>query len=410
MKTCITATAILWVLGASAQINEIIDSAGDGGDNELEAPFSVVADSQGNIYIGGSESDNVFRLDANASCLTTSTPCQWVEIMDATGAGISGQNHQNTRGLAIDSHDHLYVVGRFSDNVWRINNPQVCSTSAMSCDINEIINTLGDGEHEFNGPYDVVVDHMDNVYVTGTSSNNIFRIAASSTCSTQSNSCSITEVADSNGSGNNNLFQPGNVAVDEFGNVFTSNFGDNVLMIHTPDNCSTNLQNCLVTTVLDEEDFDLLELGRGLEVDAQNNVFVSSFRASTGATIFRVNAPATCGSAGQPCQITEMFNDASPQQAVELVADDAGNLFVAGGNADSVIRIKQAQSCTLSNMDCEITEVINASGDGNAVLESVLALVVSGRDVFVSGFGSDNAFRVAGVAELGDLIFEDGFE
>ncbi len=411
MKICFTAATILWMLGASAQVYEIIDSDGDGGDNELEAPFSVVADKQGNIYVGGSESDNVFRLDANADCFTNNAPCQWVEILDATGAGISGQPHQNTRGLAVDSQDNLYVVGRFSDNVWRINNPQVCSTSASSCEIHEVINALGDGEHEFNGPYDVVVDHMDNLYVTGTSSNNIFRIAASSTCNTQSNPCTVAEVADSTGDGNNNLFQPGNVAVDEFGNVFTSNFGDNALMIHTPGDCSTNQQNCLVTSILDEDDFDLLELGRGLEVDSHNNVFVSSYRASTGATIFRINAPATCGSTGQPpCQITEMFNDATPQQAVELVVDGADNLFVAGGNADSVIRIKQAQSCTLLNMDCEISEVINAAGDGSSVLEGVLALAVSGRDVVVPGFSSDNAFRVGGITELGDLIFEDGFE
>ena len=410
MKTCLTTTAIFWVISASAQISEIIDSDGDGGEHELEAPYSVVTDSLGNIYLGGSESNNVFRLDANADCLTNNAPCQWVEILDATGAGISGQTHQNTRGLAVDSLDNLYVVGRFSDNVWRINNPQVCSTSASSCEVHEVINALGDGEHEFNGPYDVVVDHMDNLYVTGTSSNNIFRIAASSTCSTQSNPCTVTEVADNNGDGNDNLFQPGNVAVDQFGNVFTSNFGDNVLMIHTPGDCSTNQQNCLVTTIFDEDDFDLLELGRGLDVDSQNNVFVSSFRSSSGATIFRINAPATCGSAGQPCQITEIFNDAIPQQADELVVDGAGNLFVAGGNADSVLRIKQAQSCTLLNMDCEITEFINSAGDGNAILTGVRTLAVSGRDILVPGFSSDNAFRVAGVAELNDLIFEDGFE
>jgi len=410
MKTGITTMAILWLFGVSAQINVIIDSNGDGGGNELDAPLAVVADSQGNLYMGGSESDNVFRLGANAACFTTNAPCQWVEIMDATGAGAPGQQHNNTHALAVDSHDHLYVVGRFSDNVWRINNPQVCSTSEMPCEIHEIINTLGDGVHEFDGPHDIVVDHMDNLYVTGTASNNIFRIAASSSCSTQSNSCSITEVADSTGDGNNNLFQPSKVVVDELGNVFTSNFGDNVLMIDTPGDCSTNLQNCMVTEVFSEEDFDLLELGRGLEVDGQNNLFVSSFRASTGATIFRLNAPATCGSASQPCQITEMFNDATPQQADEVVVDGAGNLFVAGGNADSVLRISQAQSCTLSNMDCEITEVISASGDGNSMLQGVRTLAVSGRDVLVPGFGSDNAFRVAGVAELGDLIFEDGFE
>ena len=87
MKKCIITVVILWVFSAGAQINEIIDSSGDGGDHELEAPLAMVADSQGNIYIGGSVSNNVFRLDANADCLTTITPCLWVEIMDVTGAG-----------------------------------------------------------------------------------------------------------------------------------------------------------------------------------------------------------------------------------------------------------------------------------------------------------------------------------
>ena len=128
------------------------------------------------------------------------------------------------------------------------------------------------------------------------------------------------------------------------------------------------------------------------------------------ATIFRINTPATCGSVGQPCLISEIFNVAAPQQADELVVDGAGNLFVAGGNADSVIRIKQAQSCTLADMDCVLTEVINSSGDGSAELDRVPGLTVSGRDILVPGFGSDNGFMVRGVAEHSDLIFEDGFE
>lgn len=405
MRLMFLALLLVFSKLACSQITEIIDQDGDG-ISDIEFPRNIVVDSHGNIYIGGKETNNVFRLSASANCNTTSPLCEWIEILDGNGAGVSGQIHADTFALAVDSQDNLYVVGRFSDNVWRINNPQNCSTSTTACDISEIINANGDGLNILNNPEDVTVDHLDNVYVAGTTSHNIFRIAASTSCNTIDDPCLITEVIDSAGDGTNGLFQPGSLAVDSLGNVFTSNYGDNVLMVETPNNCTTANGDCDVREIMDDSLVNDLHLGYGIVADSEDNIYVSSIATSIGPKVFKIDVPHLCSN----CNITEIFSGNTPQQAIELKVDGADNVYVAGGNGNNVLRIDKPENCSTNTTLCQVTEIIDASGDGSEDLVGVRSLAVHGVDVYVAGAGSDNAFRISDVADLTDLIFADDFE
>jgi len=401
----VVALVLIFSKLACSQITEIIDHNGDG-TNNLEFPKNIVVDSQGNIYVGGKETNNVFRLSASANCNTTSPLCEWVEILDGNGAGVPGQTHSDTFAMTVDSQDNLYVVGRFSDNVWRINNPQNCSTSTTPCDINEIINANGDGINNLNSPQDVKVDHLDNVYVAGTTSHNIFRIGASTTCNTSVNACLITEVIDSTGDGTNNLFQPGSLAIDTLGNVFTSNYGDNVLMVETPNNCTTANGDCIVREIMDDSADNNLSLGAGIATDNEDNVYLSSLSQSLGSKVYKIETPHSCAS----CVITEIYSGVSPQQVFEINIDAADNVYFAGGNGSNAFRIDKPENCSTSTTPCQLTEIIDSSGDGLVNLEGVRSLAINGVDVYVAGAGSDNAFRIGNVADLSDLIFADDFE
>ncbi|WP_223786536.1 Vgb family protein [Marinicella meishanensis] len=395
---------------AWAQINEIMDAAGDGMGQALEFPRAVVVDSQGRVYVAGMDSNNVFRLDTASPCNTSSQPCQWTEIMDSSAAGVPGQSLLAPHALAVDDLDNLYVAGRFSDNVWRINNPQNCSTSSTPCDIHEIINIDGDGTHEMDGPFDVVVDPMNHVYVAGTSSNNVFRLAASDSCSTGGTPCDITEIVDGTGDGSNNFFQPGALAIDPMGHVYSSNFGDNVFKIELPGDCNTTAGDCVVTEIMNEDDFGTLDLGNGLVADSLGHVYVSSLGSGVGPKVYQIDVSQSCGTSGAGCAITEIFSSTSPQQVFALAIDAADNVYLAGGNGDNAFRIDRPEDCNALTDPCQITSLIDATGDGSAMLSGARELAVGGRDVYVLGADSDNAFRLHGVADLSDLIFEDDFE
>jgi hypothetical protein len=390
-----------------SEINEIINNTGDGQGNGLDFPSVIHVDAQGAVYIGGENGNDIFRSANATQCNTDNDLCQWQQIMDSSGAGITNQVHNNTHAISSDHLGNVYVVGRFSDNVWRINDPQNCSTTTTPCQIQEIIDANGDGTHELDAPWDVKVDQNGNVYVSGSGSNNVFKISASATCNTMTEPCEINEILDENGDGSNTLFQPGRIAIDNNSNVFVSSFADKVFMIQTPDDCNTDDINCMIFEIMDESIFTDLALGVGLATDSENNVYVSSLGSATGARVFKIPTPDQCITS---CLIREIYNESLPQQAVGLTVDAADNVFIAGGNGDNAIKINKPVDCSINTTPCAIAEVLDTTGDGNHALEGVRQLAVFGVDLFVPGTNTNNAFRIDDVAELSDLIFEDDFE
>jgi hypothetical protein len=399
---------VLFAWQSQAAIMEVIDTTGDGSGNTLDGA-GLHVDQNGNVYISGTNTDNLFRISQSTSC--TKTNCDIVEILDASGDGVIA--HDRTSGVATDASGNVYVVGQFSDNVWRILNPVNCSTSTTPCNIEEIIGPSGDGVSPLDNPTAIAVDQGGNVYVAGASSHNVFRIAASNNCGTGGGpSCVITEVIDDTGDGSNVMTQPVGLAIDSQNNVYvTTQVSDNVFRIANPGGCSTGGTPCGITEIIDDSTLTTQAFGRGIVVDSQDNVYMTSIGFFEPAAVFRINTPGSCSTGGTPCTITEIFNMATPQQAGNMAVDSADNIYFAGGNGDNAIRIDNPVACSTSTTPCIITEIIDATGDGSAILDGPGNVAIGNDvDVYVSGGGSDNAFRVTGAAESTDLIFRDGFD
>ncbi len=49
----------------NAQITELIDATGDGAGNPLSLPAGIAVDGSGAVYVGGRNSDNVFKIPAD---------------------------------------------------------------------------------------------------------------------------------------------------------------------------------------------------------------------------------------------------------------------------------------------------------------------------------------------------------
>lgn len=391
---------------ATAQIHEILDSSGDG-THAIDG-VGVATDGAGNVYAGGTNTHNVIRIAASTTCATNGTPCTRAEILDASGDGSIA--HDRTSGIAADSLGNVYVVGQFSDNVWRITNPSGCGTSGSPCVIHEIIGPSGDGVNPLDNPTAVVVDAAENVYVVGGTSDNLFRIAASTTCSATGTPCVITEIIDASGDGTNGLDQPAGLAVDRAGNVFvTSQNSDNVFRIERPTTCKTSGGTpCVITEILDStgDGVAALDFGRGVATDSEGNVFASGLLEGR---IFKVATPGSCSTLGTPCSVTLLLDRTTPGQAGNIVVDGGDNVFAAGGNGDDAIKIDKPGSCSTTGTPCTVTVVVTATGDGVHALDGPGTVALVGADLYVGGGGSDNAFRVRNVAEPLP-IFADGFE
>ena len=223
-------------ISSSLTITEIIDPLGDelGPSSTLIVPHGVAVDFNGNVYItsSGAAGDRVFRIETPTTCSssTNQTPCNITLIMDGTGDG-TGNLLRDPHAIAVDSAGNVYVTGSTTNNAFRIDTPGTCSTTSMpSCTITQIIDASGDGASPLDFARGIAVDDNKNVYVAGSASHNVFWITPGGV---------ITEIINVEGDGTNSLTIPHDLAVKErgSGDVFvyvTGADSDNVFQIAVP--------------------------------------------------------------------------------------------------------------------------------------------------------------------------------
>jgi uncharacterized protein YjiK len=243
-------------------ITEIIDATGDGGGNTLAGPYGVAVDSSGNVYVTGFSSHNAFKITPGGTI---------TEIIDSTGDG-GGNTLASATGVAVDSSDNVYVCGLASSNAFKIATPGACSTTGTPCTITEIIDSTGDGGgNTLANPYGVAADSSGNVYVTGISSSNAFKIATPGTCSTTGTLCTITKIIDSTGDGGGNmLVAPPGVAVDSSGNVYVTGYSSANAFKIAPGGTITE-----IIDATGDGGGNVLSQTYGIAVDSGDNVYVT---------------------------------------------------------------------------------------------------------------------------------------
>ena len=395
-----TMSLIFVALSVNAQVTEIIDSTGDG-SNSFDAAAGIAVDASGNIYVASLNTDNVFRISSGGVI---------TEIIDDTGDGTgdigmaTGNFLDRPQGVAVDSNGNVYVTGQFSDNVFRIATPGTCSTGGTPCTITEIIDATGDGSgNTVDTPLAVITDTAGNVYVGG-SSNNVFRITTPTTCNTNGTPCAIAEIIDAAGDGTNALTQVSSMAFDPSGNLYVlGQASDNIFRVAAPTTCNTGGPACTITEIIDVagDGANGFDFPRTVVTDSSGNVFATAFFTNN---LFQINAPGTCSTGGMStCTITELIDGlAGP---IGLGIDNAGNLFIAQANGDVVTRLDTPMGCSTSGTACTTSTVLDATGDGMGnTLDLPNAVTVFDMAVYVAALTSDNAFEVAGVAVPVELM------
>ncbi len=292
-----------------------------------------------------------------------------VEIVDATGDGV-GNILTGSNGIAVDAGGNVYVTGAASDNVFRI---------TPGGTIAEIIDQNGDLLGKvLDSPKSVAVDASGNVYVPGGVSDNVFRVTPGGI---------ITEIMDASGDGmGKTLDFPSGVALDAGGNLYVAGSQSNNVFEITPGGAITEIvdQNAGGGVYLDDP--------FGLAVDPSNgNVFVSGL---TSNNVLRITP------SGAITEIIDIDGDGVfPSSGTPLLfpvgvaVDEIGNVYVTGADIaygldiDTVFQVRPGGNVKL---------IIDSTGDGGGnPLDEPYGVAVgpSGR-VYVSGAGSDNAFRI----------------
>jgi len=356
-------------------ITEIIDIDGDGtGNNILRYPRDVETDSKGNLYVVGVHSHNVFKITPNGDI---------TEIINEDGDGTGNNSLRDPYGLTVDYNDNVYVTGTTSNNVFKI---------TPNGTITEIIDSTGDGVNDLQGPRDIDTDSKGNVYVSGINGNNVFKITPGGI---------ITEIINELGDRNSgHLVSIHGLAVDSNDNVYVSGSdSDNVFKI-TPTG--------VITKIIDrsgDRNGGSLYYSYGLAVDSNDNVYVVGRDSDN---VFKITPTG---------EITE-YVDRFLNYPQKISVDYNNNIYVTSFHNNSVFKI------TTTGV---ITEIINSNGDGTgnilsrpygiAIVQSpsnnqppvtTPQVTLEDKTIFVSGFYSDNVFKIAPDGTITEIIDIDG--
>ncbi|HWG76325.1 MAG TPA: NHL repeat-containing protein [Steroidobacteraceae bacterium] len=243
------------------------DADGIGSAASFYYPESVALDSAGNVFVADHDNNQVRKITP-AGAVTTLAGSG--EKGDADGSGRAA-TFDGPEGVAVDKSGNVYVADYGNNAIRKITPAGVVTTLAG---LGAPGNADGTGSAaSFNGPEGVAVDNSGNVYVADYGNNAIRKVTPAGAVTTlagsgaQGNADGHGRAASFNG--------PEGVAVDSAGDVYVADYGNNEIRKITPAGVVTTLAGSGAKGAADgtgrAASFDGPE---GIAVDSAGNVYV----------------------------------------------------------------------------------------------------------------------------------------
>ncbi len=321
-----------------------ISYSGDGGAAEnaiMNGPTSVAYSSTG-TYIADTGNQRIRQVSTGGTISTvagTGTPGFSGDNGPASNAQLSYPN-----AVAVDASGFLYIADTGNQRVRKVVNGTINTiagngTSGYSGDGGSAVNA------NLNAPSGLVVDNAGDVYIADFGNQVVREVSVSGTISTIAGNGTQGYSGDGGNATAAQLNGPLGLALDSSGNLYIADSGNHVVRVVTPGgNISTFAGNNVLGYSGDSGPALQAELSTpaGLVFDSSGNLYVSD----SGVSVVRMVAPggvittiAGTGSAGYT-------GDGGPatQATFDVIAgltlDTSGDLYVAD-SGNSVVRLLQ---------------------------------------------------------------------
>ena len=296
------------------------------------------------------------------------------KIVSNEGDGRGHRLESPGPGLDTDAAGNVYVTGTLSDNVFRIT-PKGAVT--------EIINRTGDGTHGLERPEGLAVGPHGQIVVAGRGSSNLFTIDADGNLRT------LLPRATDGPRG------PSSLAFAPDGTLWMAAGAPNVgVSIHR---LRPGAEPEKLADQRGDGEDNFLSLPLGISSDAAGNAYVAGANTNNA---FRISPDGT----------VQMILDGAGDRGGQILrkpqgtaTDPHGNVYVLGSRSRNVFRVSR---------DGHVEAVLDRNGDGRSRLfgtgaEQGIAADSAGN-IYVSSVGTNNVFRVSPQGAVTEILNRNG--
>lgn len=359
------------------------------------APLGVAVDAEGSVYFTCTL-DFVFKLDSRGILTLIAGHSRTAQPGDggpATGARL--QLHcpcgdPRGGGLAVDSAGNIFIADTFDNRVRRISSDGIITTVAGGGN-----GGLGDGgpavAAQLNLPWDVAVDDAGNLFIADVGSNRVRKVARSGIITTVAGDGTYGFSGDGAPATHAALNQPRGISIDGLGNLFIADAYNFRIRKVSADGIITTVAGNGTRGVSADgiaatgAPFDF---ATRLVADRAGNLFIAD-----GSRVRKVSPDGLMTTiAGNGTFTGNMFSvDGGPATNAEvypldIAKDGAGNLFIA----DIAGRIlKVSVDATLTTSARSASEFPFPSGDGGPAIDARLGVgsvaVDRAGNLFIAG-------------------------